>query len=197
MTQDDWQELIQLLTPIHARAAGFARRLCRSAADGDDLFQEAVVRAHGKLPSLRDANSFPAWFYAILLSVHRNRARSAFWRRFLSLDGSPDGSEWDPPGEDGSAWEAERVGRGRLARALATLPAVQREAVVLFEIEGFSIEEIGALQKASITAVKSRLHRGRERLRRHYGRLGFGPWSRADSNPGPRTAASVPEGETR
>lgn len=59
----------------------------------------------------------------------------------------------------------------RAARALATLPAVQREAVVLFEIDGFSIEEIAVLQRSSITAVKTRLSRGRRRLRAWYGRI--------------------------
>ena len=52
-------------------------------------------------------------------------------------------------------------------RALAPL---EREAIVLFELEGFSLEEIVALQKSSLSAVKSRLVRARGRLRRHYER---------------------------
>ena len=76
-----WERLLTLLTPIHERAMTTARRLCRSAADGDDLYQEAVVRAHAKLPSLRDEAAFRSWFYAVLLSVHRTRARRAFWRK--------------------------------------------------------------------------------------------------------------------
>ena len=55
-----------------------------------------------------------------------------------------------------------------MAQGLATLPAVQREAVVLFELDGYSIVEIAAMQRASVSAVKSRLTRGRERLRRFY-----------------------------
>ena len=42
---------------------------------------------------------------------------------------------------------------------------------MLFEVDGFSIEEIARLTGASVPAVKSRLTRGRERLRRHYERL--------------------------
>jgi predicted RNA polymerase sigma factor len=49
----------------------------------------------------------------------------------------------------------------------------QREAIVLFEVEGFRIEEIAAIQKASIPAVKSRLVRGRDNLRRYYVRRGW------------------------
>jgi RNA polymerase sigma-70 factor (ECF subfamily) len=171
---ESWQRLIELLRPIYNQAAATARRLSRSVEDGDDLFQEAVIRAYEKLPTLRDESRFRPWFYSVLLTVHRNRSRRSFWRRFLSLE-RDDGQEIDPVGEDGASWDEERRGAERVSRALAGLPPVQREAVVLFELEDFSIEEIAAMQKASISAVKSRLARGRERLRRHYERLGFFP----------------------
>jgi RNA polymerase sigma-70 factor (ECF subfamily) len=169
---ESWQRLIDLLRPFHDRAAATARRLSRSAEDGDDLFQETVIRAYEKLSTLRDESRFQPWFYSVLLSVHRNRSRRGFWRRFLSME-RKGGKGIDVAGEDGASWDEERRGAERVSRALASLPPEQREAVVLFELEGFSIEEIAAVQKASVPAVKSRLSRGRERLRRHYERLGF------------------------
>jgi RNA polymerase sigma-70 factor (ECF subfamily) len=169
---ESWQRLIDLLRPFHDQAAATARRLSRSAEDGDDLFQEAVLRAYDKLPSLRDESRFRPWFYSVLLSVHRNRSRRGFWRRFLSLEGK-DGKSIDVAGEDGASWDDERRGSERVSRALASLRPEQREAVVLFEIDGFSIEEIAAIQNVSLSAVKSRLSRARKRLRRHYQRLGF------------------------
>jgi RNA polymerase sigma-70 factor (ECF subfamily) len=105
--------------------------------------------------------------YAVLLSVHRNRSRQHFWRRFLSLD-SERARGFDPPGADARDLADERRGAERASRALASLPAVQREAIILFELDGFTIEEIAGLQGSTISAVKSRLARGRERLRRHY-----------------------------
>ncbi len=176
---ESWKRLIDLLRPIHDQAAATARRLGRSETDGDDLFQEAVLRAYEKLPTLREESCFRSWFYSVLLSVHRSRYRRSFWRRFVSFEGS-DASRIDPAGEDGTEWDEQRRGAERVSRALATLPPVQREAVVLFEIEGFSIEEIADLQKVSISAVKSRLARGRERLRRYYERPGVLP-DRTDS----------------
>jgi len=169
---ESWQRLIELLKPFHGQAAATARRLSRSAEDGDDLFQEAVIRAYDKLPTLRDESRFRPWFYSVLLSVHRNRSRRGFWRRFLSLEGK-DGKSIDVAGEDGASWDDERRGVERVSRALAGLPPEQREAVVLFEMDGFSIEEISRLQRVSVSAVKSRLARARKRLRRHYERLGF------------------------
>jgi len=177
---ESWRRLMELLAGVHEQAAATARRLSRGPAEGDDLYQEAVLRAHQKLSSLRDESRFRAWFYAVLLSIHRNRTRAGFWRRFLSLE-DPAMGTWEPAGHDGIRRETERHQAERASRALATLPPEQREAVVLFELEGFSIEEIAALQKATVPAVKSRLTRGRARLRIHYERLGLKP--REDARP--------------
>jgi RNA polymerase sigma-70 factor (ECF subfamily) len=178
-----WRRLWGLLEPIHDQALQLARRLGRSSPDGDDAFQEAVLRSFEKLHTLRDETSFRSWFCTVLLSVHRSSSSRGFWRRFLPLT-----DEWEygrePVGENGQRWEEERQRATRVSRALATLPAVQREAVVFFELEGFSIDEIAALQKVSPSAVKSRLARGRERLRRHYERLGFAAQRAEPPEPG-------------
>jgi RNA polymerase sigma-70 factor (ECF subfamily) len=167
-----WQRLIGLLEPIHERASGTARNLCRSPGDGDDLYQEAVLRAYHKLDTLRDETRFRSWFFAVLLSLHRSRSRRAFWKRFLPLEDTPD-DDRNLVGEDGRMNEEEFLSARRAARALSRLPAEQREALVLHELEGFSMEEIAAMQGATIAAVKSRVLRGRERLRRHYRTLGL------------------------
>lgn len=164
-----WQRLLRLLQPHHDRSVRLARQLARTRHDGDDIFQEAVLRALRGIDSLRDEGRFSAWFHAVLLSVHRSQARRGFWRRFLSLESERERG-FDPPDPAG-ATDEERQRAERASRALATLPAVQREAVVLFEIEGYSIEEIAVRQQVSVPAVKSRLQRGRGRLRRHYERV--------------------------
>jgi RNA polymerase sigma-70 factor, ECF subfamily len=165
---DGFERLVTLLGPIHERARLVARRLCRSNADGDDLFQETVLHALDHLAELREESRFRPWFFAVLLSVHRRRNRQGFWRRLLPID-----QVVDEPKAQGGAIELE--GAERMARALATLPPKQREAIVLFELEGFTLDEIAGLQRASIPAVKSRLVRARARLRRHYERAERAP----------------------
>jgi RNA polymerase sigma-70 factor (ECF subfamily) len=163
--------LVRLLEPIHARAQQSARRLARCNADGDDLFQEAVLRALARISDLRDEAKFSSWFYSVLLSVHRARCRISFWRRFLPLPlpMQLDGPPHDPPLP--GALEDRRAGALRMQSALQALPPEQREAVVLFEVDGFSIDEIAAMQRSSVTAVKTRLVRGRQRLRQRYEEL--------------------------
>jgi RNA polymerase sigma-70 factor (ECF subfamily) len=168
-----WARLAALLAPIHAQAAATARRLCRSSAEGDDLLQDTVLRAFEKLHTLRDESRFRSWFYATLLSRHRTRWRRSFWRRLVPWEAAfPEGRE--PIGDDGIAW-GDAAGRAmRMRRALDSIPAVQRQAIVLFELDGFDIEEIALMQQSSVPAVKSRLKRGRERLRVWYAREGVG-----------------------
>ena len=160
----------RLIEPDWAKALAFARSLSRSRSDGDDLFQEAVERAIAKLVTLRDDAAFRGWFYRILVNAHRNRSRRSFWRRFLQISEAQQSEEdatvadyrvgtWTPDA-------AESVRRAR--QALATLPAEQREAIVLFELEGWQVDEIAALLGVSASAVKSRLSRGRDRLRVFY-----------------------------
>jgi RNA polymerase sigma-70 factor, ECF subfamily len=161
---DKQRRLMELLAPLHDRARVTARRLCRSHADGDDLFHEAVVRALDHLDELRDVERFRSWFYAVLLNVHRARHRLSFWRRLVPLDEA----RAELAADSGATDAIE--GAQRMARALATLAPQEREAVVLFELEGFTLEEVAALQQSTLPAVKSRLVRARARLRRHYER---------------------------
>lgn len=154
---DVQQRFARLVEPYHAAALAFARCLSRSSADGDDLFQTAVVRALEKLGQLRDDAAFRGWFYRVIVTVHRNSARRAFWRRMVPF--------LDDHGGHARPAADSLDGAHRAQRALAGLPPEQRAAIVLFEIEGWSVEEIAALDGVSSSAVKSRLVRARERLR--------------------------------
>ena len=152
----------RLVEPLHPRVVSFARCVCKSRSDGDDLAQEALVRAFTRLATLREDGAVRTWLFRIVISIHRNRCRRAFWSRFLPLVDAP--REVDYRTEH--APEATRRARA----ALAVLPAEQREAIVLFEIDGWTVEEIAEVQAVSASAVKSRLARGRDRLRQFYTR---------------------------
>jgi len=169
------QRLRRLLEPVHDRAQAFSRSIAKSRSDGDDLFQEALVRALGKLDGLRDDRAFRGWLYRVIISVHRNRYRRAFWQRLLPLTHEPA----DPADQHPDALGAA----DRARKALATLPHEQREAIVLHDIEGWRIEEIAELEGTSVSAIKSRLSRGRDRLRDVYTRK-FAMRSEASLVPG-------------
>ncbi len=152
----------RLLPAVHDRAAAFARSICRSQADGDDLFQEALLRAFEKLDGLREDGAFRVWLFRVIITVHRTRYRQAFWRRLLPIGGDVASGEASPESRIGAEARA-RLALGELAHEV-------REAIVLHDIEGWKVEELAELEGVSVSAIKSRLSRGRERLRSIYAR---------------------------
>jgi len=170
------ERLSRLLLPLHAAARLTARRICRSPAEGDDLFHEAVLRALSRIDQLREESRFRAWFFAVLLSVHRARCRRAFLRRlvpFAWFGGTDDEhtaeDRADVPTLSTEPLDEEtRTRAARITEALHTLSTEARQAIVLFEVQGFSIEEIAEMQDSTASAVKSRLSRARQSLRQHY-----------------------------
>lgn len=166
-----WSRLLGLLDPIHESAMTTARRLARTSDEGDDLYQDAVLHAFRKLEALREDASFRSWFFAILISRHRTRARRGFWRRLLSLEGAPEADAG--PAVNPGFGEVEWLRARRMRMALGTLPSGEREALVLHEMQGFSTEEIAAMQRVSPSTVRSRLTRGRQKLAGVYVRRGW------------------------
>ena len=134
----------------------FAYRMTGSAAAAEDIAQDCFL-ALWRNPRCYD----PArgTIRAFLLGVTRNlvlkRWRAERPQEPLTDDVSICGP-LDPAGEERAA---------TIARAVATLPPLQREAILLAEYEEMSLEEIAGATGAELAAVKSRLHRGRENLR--------------------------------
>jgi RNA polymerase sigma factor (sigma-70 family) len=134
----------------------FALRMTGSAEAAQDLAQDCFVQL------LRNPGRFdPARgpLRAFLLGVTRNLV-FRHWRDERRMDPLDEDLEWTSPlNGDGSLSML-------VAAAVQSLAPLQREAVVLFEYEGFTLEEIAKLVDADVGTVKSRLHRARERLRR-------------------------------
>jgi RNA polymerase sigma-70 factor, ECF subfamily len=151
------RQLLRLLEPCQAAAIRTARRLSRSDADGDELFHDAVFHAFRGLHALREESAFRAWFFSILLRL--SRRRRGWWQDFLPLRESDEVATDSTPDTERAAW---------LRRALHKLAPLEREALVMAELEGFSIAEIAESQASSVTAVKTRISRAKKRLRERY-----------------------------
>jgi RNA polymerase sigma-70 factor, ECF subfamily len=135
----------------------FAWRLTGSVATAEDVTQECFL-------ALLDGADFRAVegsLRAYLFGITRNLALKRI--RWSDRESELEEGEAAPAQLDGllSAERSEAVGR-----AVAALPALQREALLLFEYEELSLEEIAQVTGVETGAVKARLHRARETLRR-------------------------------
>ena len=139
-------------------AVFLAARVLGSVELGRDAAQEAAVAALTDLARLRSPERFGAWFCGIALNVSRG------WLRRLRPEvpgGPPDlVSALPSPAE---AAEAADVA-ARVRAAVAALAGGQRDAVLLFYLQGMSHREVAAELCISVGAVKSRLHQARAAL---------------------------------
>ncbi len=143
------------------RALGLAMRVVRSAADAEDVAQEAFVRAWFALPDFRGEAKFSTWLYAIVMRRALDRAESLKRRRGRE-------AELDAAHEVADARPADDE-RARLAlrmdRALGALSDAQRAVVTLFYYESRSVGEVAMALGMPEGTVKTHLSRARAALR--------------------------------
>lgn len=149
-----WYERYRLPLYRYAyRMTGGARQAA------EDLVHDCFVEAlRGKVPFSGNGE-----LRAYLFGVVRNLGRHRHPQAFTAAD---ELAELPQPGPD-QLRAVETAERGEaVTRALAALPPLQREALVLFEYEELTIEEIARIAGVQAGAVKARLHRARENLRK-------------------------------
>jgi RNA polymerase sigma-70 factor (ECF subfamily) len=151
------------------RVRRFARAFVAAEHDADDLAQDALVRVYRNLRSFRWRSSFSTWVFAVVRSVFLDAAKGRDGTRrrheepLQDHHGEREGGQ--RPDESLDAEESRR----RVWAALREVPAEFRSAVVLFDLEGLSYDEVAAVEGVAVGTVKSRLHRGRACLRRLLG----------------------------
>jgi RNA polymerase sigma-70 factor (ECF subfamily) len=145
------------------RLRRYARALARDVAAADDLVQDCLTRALGKLHLWQEGTDLRAWLFTILHNQYVNQVRRAV------REGTAVGlSETEPmltrPPHQGKSLELRD-----LERALGKLPEEQRSVILLVGLEGRRYEEVAEILDIPIGTVRSRLSRGREALRRLMG----------------------------
>jgi RNA polymerase sigma-70 factor (ECF subfamily) len=141
----------------------YAKYMGFGDAQARDLVQDAFVRAYRHLRRCGDPERFAGWLFRILSNLCRTAGSKRKRRDMQSLDDVAVSLPSDAPTPDEIA-EASWT-RVRVREALDSVPADQREALVLMYLQGYSVSEIEEITGASASAVKMRLKRGRDALR--------------------------------
>ncbi len=153
------QRKVQRLVDEHYVALyRYAYRLSGSAADAEDLTQEAFCKAQLNLAQLREPDRAKAWLFRILRNAYLHRVRADKQRHCVSLDSVGDVAE--PLPEPLPAVEPER-----LQQALNELPEVFRTPIILYYFEDFSYRAIAEQMDLPLGTVMSRLARAKAHLR--------------------------------
>jgi RNA polymerase sigma-70 factor (ECF subfamily) len=161
----------RLFTRHRDRLWAVALRTMGNPHDAADGLQDGLVAAYRRADSFRGDAAVTTWLHRVVVNACLDRIRAAKVRRAEPLPddldeqsgrGSVATATGDPDDPEQAAVAADR--RRALLAALATLPAEQRAALVLVDMEGHSVAEVAVMLECAEGTVKSRCSRGRERL---------------------------------
>ncbi len=157
-----------LVRPHFDRLFRLAWRLAGSKADAEDLFQELLIKAFGKLDELVNIDQPGPWLYRVMYNLYVDDRRRFARQRIHTVEEGhlPGDGLAGLPGPDDPVYNNQRIEQlQRLDKALAQLSDEHRLVVLLHDTEGYKLAEIQDLTGVPVGTVKSRLHRARARLR--------------------------------
>ena len=159
-----------LVSRWEKRLYNYLLRLLRNREDALDICQEAFFKAYRNLSELEDAEKFPQWLFRI--------AHNLAFSQFRQHEPVRNADSWPEDDREGALARNDAVaGQGRagslfaveieftVARALETLPAEQREAIVLKVYYGFQFSEIAEIMSCPLSTAKSRIYAGLAQLK--------------------------------
>jgi RNA polymerase sigma-70 factor (ECF subfamily) len=179
----NWRDFVSVYDACYGDVARWVRALGGPPSDLADLVQEVFVVVHRRLPDFNGENLI-AWLYRITSHQVRDYRRSMWIRHIFrrSVEVTPEVASVNPT--QLMVLETREKQR-RLEAMLSRLNKPTCTTFVLFEIEGYTAEEIAVIEGISINTVRGRIQRARKRLmemiedgqRAGQGK-GNDPWSR-------------------
>jgi RNA polymerase sigma-70 factor (ECF subfamily) len=152
-------ELDRLLMAMRPRLHRYCARMVGSVIDGEDVLQDALVKAVEAFPAAGPLHHPEGWLFRIAhntaLDFLRRRSRQA---AIFSQ------AELDMIADEIDAVTSRQIASASL-RTFMRLPEMQRACVIMSDVLGCSLQEVCDVLESSLPAVKASLHRGRTRLR--------------------------------
>ena len=149
---------LELYEPIHAQFHRYCEVMVKNPEVAKDLQSDVILAAYESFNSLRKPESFKYYLFGI--------ARNIFRKKLKHLKVQTKYEMSNPlPQHDASVSIEMKVDIGVLYEKLDMLSLKQKETLILFEISGFTLKEIRDIQGDSLSAVKLRLSRGRQKLK--------------------------------
>lgn len=163
-----------LMRQSSRQAYALAYRLTGNAAEAEDLVQDSFIRAYRFFHRYDPSMAFTSWLFRIMSNAYIDQVRRRGRLKTTSLDqsGADGNSTWELADEESRPDKA--MFDGALAepvqQGLLAMNVEFRTAVLLADVEGMAYEEIAEVMRTSVGTVRSRIHRGRQQLRKYLSR---------------------------
>jgi RNA polymerase sigma-70 factor (ECF subfamily) len=170
----DTEAFEQIMIHSQQKVMTLSWRMLGNEADARDASQEVFLRIYKYLGRFKQEQDFFAWVYQITVNVCRDFAKKrqrhiAQFPALASMDTGRDKTDFEVPADQQGADEALIAAQQRemIAGAMATLPAKERAAIVLRDIEGHTTDEVARILKSSSTTVRSQISSARRKIKLH------------------------------
>lgn len=146
-------------------------RMVGNAYEAEDLAQEAFIRAYMNIHSFDHHRKFSTWLYRIAtnLAIDHLRKRKPDYYLDAEIKGTDGLNMYSqlPTNERSPEEEVESLEiQGHIHQEIVSLPPIYRSIIMLRYLEEFTLKEISEIMDIPLGTVKTRIHRGREALRK-------------------------------
>lgn len=152
------ERFLDAVEQVHTQLWRYAEALSKNRHDAEDLVSETILIAYKQFAQVQNQDSFCYYLFTIARRLHKKRR----WR--YRLFGEVTTEQYEDSLQGYETPPDTRADFPALYAAIDELPDKMKEAVVLFELSGLSLEEIRRIQGGTLSGVKSRITRGREKL---------------------------------
>ncbi|MBQ8973761.1 MAG: sigma-70 family RNA polymerase sigma factor [Clostridia bacterium] len=166
-TEGDAEAFNALLGAHEQQMYALCLRMCCNPEDAQDCLQEAMLRVFRAISTFKGQSAFSTWLYRIAMNTSYDLLRKRKNAANVSADQLFE-EGWSPVDANETPEQRALHSEQRVALndMIQSLPEDMRAAVVLRDVQGFSYEEISQIMNVNVGTVKSRISRGRERLRK-------------------------------
>jgi RNA polymerase sigma-70 factor (ECF subfamily) len=152
------QVFMDLYKPAHEKVYRFVKTLIWDKEEAKDIVNETALIAFEKFETIKNKDLFVAYLFGIASNLCKKNYRIKKIKAVFDWTKADDNEAWQNAEENINTFELNKL--------LEHLSFEQRRALLLFELSGFSYEEISKIEKCSLSAVKSRIFSAKKILQK-------------------------------
>lgn len=157
LTDNQREEFMELYGPLHNRLSRFIQSMVWNREDARDLLSETILKTYEKFDTIRNKESLLYFMFTVAANLVKK------YRHKSSLKVVITESHMNERTDSGNTIY-DKIALQELYQLMEQLPAQQKEALVMYEISGITMEEIAKIQGGTLSGVKSRIARARQKL---------------------------------
>jgi RNA polymerase sigma-70 factor (ECF subfamily) len=157
LTDNQREEFMELYGPLHNRLSRFIQSMVWNREDSRDLLSETILKTYEKFDTIRNKESLLYFMFTVAANLIKK------YRHKSSLKVVMTESHLNQRIDSGNTIY-DKIALQELYQLMEQLPAQQKEALVMYEISGVTMEEIAKIQGGTLSGVKSRIARARQKL---------------------------------